>query len=67
MESLGIFIFLTMVLYIDYKLYLKSNDALFFKDKSDLEKLQRQYQKLKLDKKIAQLTKNNIDDKKDIN
>ena len=32
----------------------------------ELEKLQRQYQKLKLNQKIAQLTKNNIDDKKDI-
>lgn len=61
MESLGIFIFFSMIIYVDYKLYVRSGNALFFKDKTDLEKKQREYQKLKLNKKISQLKKDNED------
>lgn len=61
MENLGIFIFVSTILYIDYKLYIRSGNALFFKDKSSLEKKQREYQELKLNKKISQFKKDNED------
>lgn len=50
--SFGFFIFLSVVLYIDYQLFLRSGDAVFFEDKSQLEKDLREIQKIEVKNKL---------------
>lgn len=63
MEYLGIAIFSCVILYIDYKCWIRGQEnTLFFKDKTQLEKDIREVQKLEVKLKIEEL-KNKIKDK----
>ena len=57
MNYIGFFIFLSMIMYCDYKMYLRGNDSLFFKDKTDLEKDLREIQKLEVEERLKELRK----------
>lgn len=52
---LGFYMFLSVVFYIDYQLFLRSGDAIFFKDKSDIEKNLREIQKIEIENKLKKL------------
>lgn len=52
---IGFYIFLSTILYIDYQLFLRSNDAIFFKDKSQIEKDLREIQKIEIQNKLKGL------------
>ena len=55
MAYLGFYILLSVVMILDYKMYLRGNDCIFFKDKTDLEKDLREIQKLETKKKLKEL------------
>lgn len=57
MYELGFFIFLSVIFYLDYKLYLRGNDSIFFKDKSQLEKDLREIQELEAKNRLRELKK----------
>ena len=57
----GFYIFLSTILYIDYQLFLRSGDAIFFKDKSQIEKDLREIQKIEVKNKLE--NKNNTKEK----
>lgn len=53
----GFYIFLSVLLYIDYQLFLRSGDSIFFKDKSTIEKDLRRIQRLEIERCIKILEK----------
>jgi len=53
--TIGFYMFLSVALYIDYQLFIRSGDAIFFKDKSDIEKNLREIQKIEIENKLKQL------------
>lgn len=57
MASLGFWIFMSMVLYVDYKIFIRSGDAIFFKDKSQIEKDLREIQRIEVRQKLEKLKK----------
>ena len=59
LSLIGFYIFLSTILYIDYQLFLRSNDSIFFKDKSQIEKDLREIQKIELQIKIKEIKEEN--------
>ena len=57
MNYLGFAIIVTALLYFDYKMYIRGNANLFFKDKTQLEKDLREIQKLEVKIKLENLKK----------
>ena len=56
MDYLGLIIFLSTIMYLDYKWYLRgSSNTWFFKDKTDLEKDLREIQILETKLKLKKL------------
>lgn len=55
MSYLGFAIILSTIIYLDYKVYLRGNDSIFFKDKTQLEKDLREIQELEAKKKLKEL------------
>ena len=51
----GFFIFLSVIIFVDYKMYLRSGDSIFFKDKIQIEKDLREIQKLEIKQKLDSL------------
>lgn len=51
----GFFIFLSVILFLDYQMYLRADDSIFFKDKSQIEKDLREIQRLEINKKLEDL------------
>lgn len=60
MEGLGFAIFISTILYIDYKLFIRSGDSFFMGDKSQFEKELRELQKLEVIEKIEKIKKEKI-------
>ena len=54
---LGFYIFLSVVVYIDYQEYLRGAKSIFFADKTDAEIKMREIQKREIDKKYEEVTK----------
>ena len=57
LSILGLYIFLSTVLYVDYKIFLRSGDSFFLGDKSEIEKDLREIQKLEIKQKLKELKK----------
>lgn len=53
--TIGFYIFMTMFLYIDYKIFVRSGDSIFLKDKSEIEKDLREIQKLEIKARLKEL------------
>lgn len=51
----GFFVFLSVILYVDYRMYLRSGDSIFFEDKIQIEKDLREIQKLEIKQKLDSL------------
>lgn len=51
----GFAILISVILYIDYKQYIRSNNGLFFTDKSKLEKDLRKIQESEVKQKLKTL------------
>lgn len=61
MEILGISIFICTILYIDYKEYIRcSENTLFFKDSTQVEKDLRKIQRLEIKLKLKELKDKDI-------
>lgn len=50
---------LEQAVYVDYQLFVRSGDAIFFKDKSEIEKDLREIQRLEIQQKLKELRGNN--------
>ena len=48
-------IIISMIIYVDYKCYVRGADAILFKDKTELEKDLRELQHLEVKRKIRDL------------
>jgi len=57
MDYIGIGIFMSMVFYLDYKIYLRGGKSFIFKDKTQLDKDLREIQKLEVAQKLRKLKK----------
>lgn len=55
METIGFNMFICLIIYIDYKMYIRGNSCFLFKDKTELEKDLRKLQELETKLKIKQL------------
>lgn len=55
LSILGLYIFLSTVLYVDYKIFIRSGDSFFLGDKSEIEKDLREIQKLEIKQKLKEL------------
>lgn len=53
--TIGFYIFMAMFLYIDYKIFVRSGDSIFLKDKSEIEKDLREIQKLEIKARLKEL------------
>ena len=54
---LGVSIFLSVLMYLDHKEYLRGGKSIFFADKTDTEIKMREIQKKEIDKKYEEVTK----------
>lgn len=55
MGYLAFCILLSVVMYLDYKTYIRGNDSIFFKDQTQLEKDLREIQRIEVSKKLQEL------------
>jgi hypothetical protein len=56
MEWLGFWIFISTIMYIDYKWYIRGSEKTwFFKDETDIEKDLREIQKLEIKQRLKEL------------
>ncbi len=55
MEYTGFGIFISMIFYLDYKVYLRGGKSFIFKDKTQLDKDLREIQKLEAKQKLNKL------------
>ena len=54
--GLGFYIFLSVVVYLDYQEYLRGARSIFFSDKTETEKQLREMQRLENERKLKELT-----------
>lgn len=57
MNWLGWVIIISVVMIIDYHMWLRGGDAIFFRDKTQIEKDLREIQKLEVKQKLNKLKK----------
>jgi len=57
MGYLGFCILLSTIIFIDYKMYIRGENAMFFKDKSEIEINLRKIQKIEIETKLNNLLK----------
>ena len=55
MNWLGWVIIISVVMIIDYQIWLRGGDSMFFRDKTQIEKDLREIQKLEIEAKLKKL------------